>query len=175
MHATTPHRYANADWGFAIDHPDGWRLARGFPGTYLANGSWRTFADPGSQGTAVVALVVPGSNHISAAEIRIGASTATDAIAHCTQPPSATRPGSVASQDIGGTGFTRFVAEDAAMSHRLRVHGFRTVHDGACYAIDLAVFGTNPDVYDPPATPPFRDNDVFARMQAVLRSFRFTR
>jgi hypothetical protein len=53
------------------------------------------------------------------------------------------------------------------------VHAFRAVHDGACYAIDLLVFGVNPEVYDPPATPPFSDARAFDAMRAVIRTFAF--
>lgn len=118
---------------------------------------------------------MPGSNHVTDAEIRIGASHAPDAVTGCLQPPAAVRPGTVAHRQIGGIDFTSFEAADAAMSHRLLVHGYRTVHGGTCYAIDLVVFATNPQVYDPPARPPFGDDEAFARMQPVLDSFRFTR
>jgi hypothetical protein len=47
------------------------------------------------------------------------------------------------------------------------------VHGGACYAIDLLVYGVNPQVYDPPATPPFSDADAFEAMRTVLGSFAF--
>ncbi|HET7223673.1 MAG TPA: hypothetical protein VFI81_10775, partial [Rhodanobacteraceae bacterium] len=72
-----------------------------------------------------------------------------------------------------GIRFTTFEAADAAMSHHLDVHAYRTVRNGACYAIDLLVFGVNPEVYDPPATPPFSDARAFDKMRAVIRSLRF--
>ena len=59
------------------------------------------------------------------------------------------------------------------MSHHLDVHAYRTVRDGACYAIDLLVFGVNPAVYDPPATPPFSDAHAFKAMRETLQSLRF--
>ena len=59
------------------------------------------------------------------------------------------------------------------MSHHLDVHAYRTVRDGACYAIDLLVFGVNPAVYDPPATPPFSDAFALAAMRDVLQSLQF--
>src|SRR6185312_319615 len=60
-----------------------------------------------------------------------------------------------------------------AIRQHLDVHAYRTVHDGACYAIDLLVFGVNPAVYDPPATPPFSDTHAFAAMRDVLQSLEF--
>jgi hypothetical protein len=58
------------------------------------------------------------------------------------------------------------------MSHSLDVHSYRAVRRGACYAIDLLVYGTNPQVFDPPATPPFSRAEAFARMRSVLASLR---
>lgn len=122
----------------------------------------------------MVALAIPGSNRVTAAEIRIGASRAPDQVRHCAEPPSSVHPGSVGDAMIDGIHFTRFDAGDAAMSHYLDVHSYRTVHAGTCYAIDLVVFGTNPAVYSPPATPPFTREQAFARMRQVLQGFRFT-
>lgn len=166
-------RYDSPEWGFSIDQPAGWQALHGFSGSYLANGAWKAFAGSASPGTPIVAIVMPGSNRITDAEVRIGASKAPTEVAACLQPPDAVQPGSVHRMTIGDTEFTTFEAGDAAMSHRMRVRAYRTVHDGACYAIDEVVFGTNPDVYDPPATPPFSDDAAFARMQPVIASLRF--
>ena len=48
-----------------------------------------------------------------------------------------------------------------------------SAESGACYAIDLLVFGVNPQVYDPPAAPPFSDAHAFEAMRSVLGSFAF--
>ncbi|HEX5961655.1 MAG TPA: hypothetical protein VFY97_10485 [Rhodanobacteraceae bacterium] len=165
----------SADWGFSIGVPAGWAVRHGFHPSYLANAAWKTFAGSDSQGKPVLSLVMPGSNRISDAEIRIGASRAANEVRHCTTPPSAARAGSTATQPINGATFATFDARDAAMSHHLHVRAYRSVHDGACYAIDLLVFGADPEVYDPPATPPFSDAQAFRQMQDVLQTFRFTR
>lgn len=167
-------RFASARWDFSIEHPAGWQVRNGFRGGYLASNSWKTYAAPDSQGTRVVALAVPGSNHVIAAEIRIGVSRSPEGVRHCTEPPSSVRSGSIGDATIDGIRFTRFDAGDAAMSHYLDVRSYRTVHEGTCYAIDLVVFGTNPEVYSPPATPPFTREQAFAQMQQLLQGFRFT-
>ncbi|HEX5354455.1 MAG TPA: hypothetical protein VFW60_10270 [Rhodanobacteraceae bacterium] len=165
----------NDAWGFRIEAPPGWEVRHDFRSGYLANGAWKTFAPPDSQGKPILTLTVPGSNRISDAELRIGASRAAGEVRRCTTPPSAMRPGSVATQRINGVAFTIFEAGDAAMSHHLEVHAWRVLHDGTCYAVDLLVFGVNPQVYDPPATPPFSNAQAFAKMHAVLQTLRFTR
>ena len=169
------HIFVSGAWGFRIDVPTGWALRRDFQSSYLANGAWKTFAAPDSQGEPVLSLTVPGSNHISDAEIRIGASRDPAAVQRCTAPPSTAMAGSIRTQRIDDTPFTTFEAADAAMSHHLAVHAWRVVHGGACYAIDLMVFGVNPQVYDPPATLPFSDAHAFAAMRMVIRTFRFER
>jgi hypothetical protein len=165
--------YVDDAWGFRIDTPTGWTLRHDFQHGYLTNGAWKTFAAPGSQGQPVLSLVMPGSNQVTDAEIRIGASRDPAEVQQCAEPPSAVVAGSVATQRIDGIAFTTFQARDAAMSHHLDVHAWRVVHGGACYAIDLLVYGVNPQVYDPPATPPFSDADAFEAMRAVLGSFAF--
>ena len=160
-------------WGFHIDVPAGWTLRRDFRSNYLANAAWKTFAAPDSQGEPVLSLTMPGSNQITDAEIRVGASRAPAEVQRCTTPSSALVAGSIATQRIGGVAFATFEARDAAMSHHLVVHAFRVVHDGACYAIDLLVFGVSPEVYDPPATPPFSDAHAFDAMRAVVQTFAF--
>lgn len=148
-------------------------IRRDFGSSYLANGAWKAFVAPDSQGKPVVALVVPGSNRITDAEIRIGASRAPGEVDRCTTPPATVRAGSIATARINGTTFSTFDAADAAMSHRLDVHAYRVVHAGTCYAIDLLVFGVNPDVYDPPAKPPFSNARAFRAMHAAIQSLRF--
>ncbi|HET9818997.1 MAG TPA: hypothetical protein VFP92_07540, partial [Rhodanobacteraceae bacterium] len=164
----------DATWQFTIDVPPGWAIHHGFESSYLANGAWKTYAGPQSQGTPVVALVVPGSNRITDAEIRIGVSKSAAEVGRCTAPPDAVRAGSLGHQAIDGVEFTTSAASDAAMSHHLDVQSYRVVHDDTCYAIDLLVYGVNPQVFDPPATPPFSREQAFIRMQPVLESFRFT-
>lgn len=162
-------------WGFRIDVPTGWTLRHDFRSSYLANGEWKTFAAPDSRGEPVLSLIMPGSNHVTDAEIRIGASRDPAEVQRCTAPPSSMRAGSIATQRINGIDFTTFEVADAAMSHHLDADAFRVVHDGACYAIDLLVYGVNPEVYDPPATPPFSDARAFDAMRAVIRTFAFER
>jgi hypothetical protein len=173
--ASQPARFTSTHWGFTIPYPEGWALHHGFPKSYLQSGSWKTYAPPNSHGTPVVALVVPGSNRVTDAEIRIGVSRKQAAVAACAHPPQSLRAGSLGHTTIGGTRFTHFEARDAAMSHYLKVHSYRTVRDDTCYAIDLLVYGTNPRVYSPPRTPPFGSQQAFARMRRVLAGFRFTR
>lgn len=167
--------FKSADYGIAIAYPDDFKARKGFAGSYLQNGAWKTYAGPHSAGQPIVSLVLADSNDVTDAELRIGASRNKQAVAHCTRPPGSAVPGSEAETTLGGVTFKTFKARDAAMSHYLEVKSYRTVHDDACYAIDLLVYGTNPKVYDPPRKPPFTRKHAFSRLHTALQGFRFTR
>lgn len=167
--------FTSRSYGIAIAYPADFSASRSFPRNYLSNGAWEVYAGPQSRGRPIVALVLAGSNSVTDAELRIGASRDPQAVQRCTRPPAALRPGSLGHAKLDGVDFTTFEASDAAMSHYLLAHSYRAVHDGTCYAIDLIIFGTNPAVYDPPRKPPFSHAQAFARLQEALRGFRFMR
>src|SRR5690348_5214497 len=73
----------SAAFGFRIAYPKDWTARRDFRSSYLANGSWKTYAPPGSRGTPVAALAVPGSNHVTEAEMRIAVSRAPEEVRSC--------------------------------------------------------------------------------------------
>jgi len=123
----------------------------------------------------VVALVLEGSDRVTAGELRIGRSAEAMQITSCLEPPAeATGPAASATVDIGGVPFTHFTAGDAAMSHYVSAESYRAVHSGACYAIDLVVAGTRPDVYDPPRTPPFSQQEAASRLAEALKAVYWT-
>ncbi|KRE95015.1 hypothetical protein ASG87_17215 [Frateuria sp. Soil773] len=170
-HADDTH--TDARLGFSIALPAGMALRHDFRRSYLGDGSWKAFAPPGSRGTPVLALVLQGSNDITAAELRIGVSDDADALAHCTDMPANGSPAPAATEPHSGTPFAHFRAGDAAMSHYLDVESYRAVRRQRCYAIDLLVTGTNPQVYDPPATPPFGRDAAQRKLREALAGFRF--
>lgn len=155
-------------YGLSVNYPADLELQRAFSRSYLAAAGWKTYLGADAPpGQALVALVMPQSNAVTRGELRIGVSRDPAALESCTRLPSAAQPGSSRQVMISDVPFTAFQAADAAMSHSLNVTSLRGVHDGTCYAIDVLVFATNPQVYDPPATPPFSAKDVFARLLPV--------
>jgi hypothetical protein len=174
-HKTSQQTFTNADYGIAIAYPDDFKARKGFGGSYLQNGNWKTYAGPHSVGQPIVSLVLAGSNDVTDAELRIGASRNTQAVKRCTQPPDSAVPDSETEATLDGVTFKTFKARDAAMSHYLEVKSYRAVHQDTCYALDLLVYGTNPKVYDPPRKPPFTHKHAFSRLQAALQGFRFTK
>ncbi|WP_426699912.1 hypothetical protein ACPPVV_10890 [Rhodanobacter sp. Col0626] len=165
--------YSDAKYGFAIAIPAGMQLRHDFQRSYLGDASWKAFAGPDDHGAPVLALVLDGSNQITAAELRIGIGTDSDALAHCSDVPASGAAPASDTTTLAGVPFTHFHAADAAMSHYLEVESYRAVHAGRCYAVDLLLTGTRPEVYDPPATPPFARTDAQQRLHEALNGFRF--
>lgn len=153
--------------GLSLDAAPGFRLYRDFRRSYRSPEGWKAFAGPGSEGREVAALVLDGSDEVTAAELRIGASGAVEDVARCLDAPA--EAGADPDQvEVGGVAFAHFHAEDAAMSHYLQVDGYRSVRNGRCVAIDLMVGGTRPEVHDPPRTPPFTVSVARVRLQQAL-------
>ncbi|MCX7514808.1 hypothetical protein [Frateuria sp. STR12] len=159
--------------GFRIAVPPDMQVRRDFRRSYLANGQWKAYATGDDHGTPALALVLEGSNAITAAELRIGIGQDAEALAHCLDVPATAVPAQATQVTLAGVRFNRFHAADAAMSHYLDVEAYRAVHAGRCYAIDLLITGTRPEVYDPPATPPFGREAALKRLRAALRGLRF--
>jgi hypothetical protein len=171
MHQKT---FTSKKYGFTITYPADLKMTHGFNRNYLSNGEWKTYAGPHTaKGHAVLDLTLPGSNDVTDGELRIGVSRQTKALLHCTNPPGTIKKGSLGKITISGVTFTTFEAGDAAMSHYLHTRSYRMVHDGTCYAIDVLVYSTNPDVYSPPAKPPFSKKEAFKRLVPVVQNFRF--
>lgn len=159
--------------GFAIAVPPGMYVRHDFRRSYLGSTTWKSFAGEDAHGKPVLALVLDGSNAVTAAELRIGVGDDAAARMHCLDVPTSGVPARVSHVTLAGVPFTRFHTADAAMSHYLDVEAYRAVHDGRCYAIDLLVAGTRPEVYDPPASPPFRQDDARQHLHDALAGFRF--
>lgn len=157
--------YTDGAYGYAMAVPVGMTLRHAFSRGHMDDGAWKSFAPADSHGISRLALVLDGSNGITAAELRVGVGKDDDALTHCLDVPEGVAVPPSDKVVLDGVSFVHFRAADAAMSHYVNVDSYRTVHAGRCYAIDLRISGTRPEVYDPPATPPF---DGAAARQALL-------
>lgn len=154
--------------GLALRPVPGARVGADVESGALTLGSWKLFAEPGSEGRRVVAVVLDGSNEVTTAAMRIGVSADPSSMAACLQLPAESTGPAAGQVEIGGVPFTHFRAGDAAMSHYVSADSYRAVHGGQCVAIDLLVKGTRPEVYDPPRTPPFTTEEAQQKLQALL-------
>ena len=158
--------------GLQVPAPAGMHWQQGFHTHYLMPAGWALFVPAGQAGTPLAALLLDGSNEITAAELRVGRSDDAQALATCTQPPAEAQ-GAPEPVVLAGVDFVHFHAGDAAMSHYLQVDAYRGVHHGQCVAIDLVVSGTRPEVYDPPRQPPFAVDAAQARLREALSGVRW--
>jgi hypothetical protein len=160
------------DYGFGITVPPGVQQRDTFSAGALDSGQWEYGASTPTAGSARVALVLPRSNNITTGELRVGVATAANSVSLCTRIPDGAQkqPQKVTLDRVG---FTNFRQQDAAMSHFMTADSYRAVHRNRCYAIDLLVYGTNPQVYDPPATAPFTQDDAMRQLRNMLPGFRF--
>lgn len=168
-------QFSDDEIGIAIAPTPGFTLKRNFTRDYLSGGEWKTFAAPDVRGEPLVALVLDGSDKITAAELRVGTSTDSHAVVTCLDPPEGASTEAPDEVRIDGQPFRHFRAGDAAMSHYRSVDAYRHVRNERCIAIDLLVAGTRPEVYDPPATPPFDEATARTRLQEALAAVRITR
>lgn len=166
-------RYENLDYGIALSYPaQQWDRGKGGK-DYFGEDGWRLGAGPDAPGAELLVLRLKGSNEIRTGELRLGASRDPAALATCTEPDPWARRGSIGEARLDGVTFTTFQGGDAAMNHYRKVHAYRAVHDGVCYAIDLLVQGSNGQVYDPPRQAPFNESRAFSDLHALVEGARF--
>lgn len=165
--------FAESAPGIAVRPVAGTTVHRDFKRSYLAMDAWTLYPAEGSTGRPLVALVLDDSNAVTSAEMRIGRSDSAADVKACTTPP-ADAAGKADTVDVGGVRTTHFSSSDAAMSHYLSADSYRVVQGGACYAIDLIIAGTRPEVYDPPRTPPFTAQQAKAALASMLAAVHWT-
>lgn len=140
--------------------------------SYFDNGDWQLADD--TPGERLITLQLPESDDVTTALWRLGASRDPAAVERCLTLPANAQP-MASKAEIAGQTFTGFTLGDAGMSHFQNVEGYRAVMDGACYAIDLIVQGTNGEVYDPPREAPFSQEDAMNRLRSITDGVSFTR
>lgn len=166
--------YTNSVYGFTLQYPSDVTESSSFERTYLAEGDWSLFAQgTHASGTPIASFRLPHSNEIESGELRIGVSSSSGAVAACLEAPKDLGVSAPSKISVNGVPFTLFTMADAAMSHSLSAHIYRTIANGACYSFEEVVMGTNPEVYSPPREAPFTEAQAFSALEEVLQSFTF--
>ena len=162
-------KYIDQQYGFQIIYPATLSATSTFSSSYLLPNSWNVNAKE-TAGDQIVDIIYPESNEVLSAEIRIGGSAEPAGVGSCF---SFDKNFATSTLMINGIRFVRSISSDAAMSHFSNITSFRTLHNGACIAIDEVIYGTNPDVYDPPRSLPFDKILSGAILDNVVASFTF--
>jgi hypothetical protein len=134
---------------------------------------------PVCQDTGLVCVVYPpekykGTNFGAAAFAVTAVSDATTESACSTFETTAA--GRHPTEIINGVAFKTGVTADAAMSHSLETHIYRTFHAGKCYELDINITQTSFEVYDPGTIRKFTLRDkqrVQDALKKIVGSFSF--
>lgn len=163
--------FRSEEYGFAIAFPADFDVHPYFESSYMQQGLWKTYARAGPPGQAVVALVLEGSVPASHAALRIGVSRNGKALATCEQPSFGTSRASFHTTQLDSIDFVAFTAGGVGAGNFMTVRSYRAVHNGACYAIDLLLFGRSS--FTPGGKSSFTREGALERMDVALAGFRF--
>ncbi len=183
--ATIPSGWAtdtNDARDFSIAYPDQLTPTTSFQSYYHLSWAWRSGASGDqSTGTRLLAIPVYRVTQNNAypryydAEIRIGESANPYDVAHCMDNNQTGRGTATTSAVINGIPFTVFQLADAGMMQYLKGVSYRTIHNGACWAIEQLSAGSS---YrdDPPSPNDISDTTLDAYyngMLPIIETFRF--
>lgn len=162
--------YQNNAYGFSFKYPK--ELQTDNP-----NGMWKYLSSATSTGKEIVQMTVPAifemGTNFGDARFSVGVSTDTPDIQNCFLPTM----GETASSSvyINGKLFYKFTGTDVGAGNFYQVESYRTIHNNACYDIDLIIHSTNIGNY--PASfgiKPFDYNKIHNLLSEMLNTFVFS-
>ncbi|MDD2807471.1 MAG: hypothetical protein PHW95_03060 [Patescibacteria group bacterium] len=168
---TFKNTYVNSTYNFSLEYPDDMKPKTSFSQSYLLSDNWNLLTAATSTGDRIIDITVPNSDDVTSGELRIGASRNPESLANCLTEPDYLTPNKRL-VNINGNEYTLIQFSDAAMNHYSEVYAYRLLKNNTCFAIDVLVFGTNPEVYDPPRIAPFIKDFAFSRLNEVLQTLK---
>jgi len=167
--------YTSGEHGFLLAYPEGAEISESFNAPRLPN-AWSVSA--GNEGVPLLQIVTYRTQSESryprdyAVVLRIGKSE--EDADSCTEARNGETRG--ADRAIGGEPWASFTYGDAGMMQYVSLTSYRTVHEGACWAIEAVRTGSS---YREEAAPEDIPDETLAaeygRLDAVVDSFRFAR
>ncbi|HYF28999.1 MAG TPA: hypothetical protein VEA36_01375 [Candidatus Paceibacterota bacterium] len=171
--------YTNGPYGFAITYPERAVVADAFASAHLPS-SWRVNAI--GEGNPIVSITTyaTASEHAYPrhfeAVVRIGASTDVREVRECLRPTADRGETALPDATFGGATWKVFSFGDAGMQRYVRGESYRTVHEGACVAIERITAGSR---YREGAHPDDVSEavleDAYGALDQVVKSFVFAR
>ncbi|MCU5783773.1 hypothetical protein MA04_03073 [Alcanivorax balearicus MACL04] len=169
----SPNAFHSDEYGIGLAYDNHQAHAVTETGGYFGDPTWRLDAEADAPGERLLVLRLNDSDEILTGELRLGVSRDPDQVKHCTRPGALATSSETGTTELDGALFTTYRGGDAAMNHFQNLRAYRAVHQSTCYAIDLVLQGTNPEVYDPPREAPFSREEGFARLKALLSGVAF--
>jgi hypothetical protein len=80
----------------------------------------------------------------------------------------------VADVRINGIAFKSATGSDAGVGHSLQIQVYRNFHNNACYEIALRVGSANIGNFAPGTVKEFNQNEIWQRLQEIVKTFTFT-
>lgn len=169
--------YTNGEEGFLIAYPEGARVAEVFENAHLL-GAWSVSSTlPGVPLLEILSYTRTSDTDYPRyfdALVRLGVSRDKEALRACEKAGN----GEVAlgERTIGDVAWHAFAYSDAGMMKYVRATSYRTVHNGACYALEEIVAGSSyrdePNANDLTEQALAHESE---KLRAITETFRFAR
>lgn len=174
--------YTNGTYGFSLVYPSDAAVSYEFDPSYHLGTAWRANARAESPGTSIVSIVPysvesdPAYPRYFNAMVRVGASIDPDDVAACEKAGKDTGEEALADVTINGHTWKAFSFQDAGMMQYASGVSYRTVHEGACIALEKVRTGSSyRDVPSPEDIPDEVLDAEYAKLDAIVQSFSFAR
>lgn len=175
--------FTDGEHGFSLHYPEKYATDYTFATFYHLPANWRVNALPEGTGTPIIAIIGTRiqSDHSFPryfdAEVRIGASKDPKEVARCETAATDQNEKPLPDVSLGGTTFKAFSFEQAAMMQYLKGVSYRTVHDGACIAIEQLETGSSymDDAPSKDDIPQATLDAAYAALDSVVKTFSFAR
>jgi hypothetical protein len=161
---------------FSIAYPIDFDTQDNYPATPSAD--WRLDAN-GASGVKYFILTVPRAfepqTNFVDATLTVGASKDATAVVQCLTPDQGGGPAmATSSETIDGVSFTIFHFTGAGAGNYYKTTSYRTLHAGACYAVEYTVHSGQIANY--PASyglKPFDEGKINSLIQTIVGTFKF--
>ncbi len=173
--------YSNGAYGFTLFYPESAEVNYGFePGGYHLAAAWRANALPDAAGNPIVEIVPyevtnerTYPRHFTAL-VRVGASTDPKELAACERATEDQGETQLPDAIINGITWKAFSFQNAGMMQYVSGISYRTVHEGACIALERIRVGSSyreePSAQDIPDATLEAQYDALGR---IVESFVF--
>lgn len=174
-------QYENSTYGFRITYPVGTSVTYEFTPETLLGTAWRMGALPDAIGIPVVAFTpYQVTNDASyprsfTAQVRIGASTDPREVARCLEAAPGEEIHDSPPVLLGGKEWQMFSYSDAAMMQYVQGNSYRSVHEGACLAVEQIRAGSHyrDDIPSENDIPDSVLDAEYAKLWALISTFTF--
>lgn len=147
--------YTNGTYGLVVSYPETAQVEEEFFTTYHLNKSWRVNSETDGDPIVAIRAYSTESDHSYPryyhALVRIGASTEPKEIANCERVTPDRGETALPDATFNGTTWKVFSFQNAGMQQYVRGVSYRTMHDGACIAVEKIAAGSS--YRDDPASP----------------------